>query len=175
MLLFEKRTKPLTIICTKQVREAVESVTHYIFKTLENKDGFDVNFLDIQKEDEIEFNGLKLSFEAMEHSIDDTAIKISDGKKSIIYGGDGAPIQNDNFYKDVDLLILEAYLYDKEMIGHASVVSAINFAEKNNVKSLALVHMEREFRKNEPSRLRDKIKSDKVEVIVPEPMDEYNF
>jgi len=63
-------------------------------------------------------------------------------------------------------------LYDKEIIGHSSIISAIKFAEDNNVKCLALTHMNRDFRKKELAKLKDKIKSESVEIIISEPMDE---
>ena len=71
--------------------------------------------------------------------------------------------------------MLETYLYDQEKIGHSSIISAIKFAEENNVKCLALTHMNRDFRKNDLAKIRDKIKSDKLKIIIPEPLEEYSI
>ena len=73
------------------------------------------------------------------------------------------------------MLIQETYLYDKEIIGHACVTGAIKFAEDNNIKCLAIVHLNKHFRKDGLAEVKDKIKSDKVKIIIPEPMDEYNL
>ena len=70
---------------------------------------------------------------------------------------------------------METYFYNEEKIGHSSVISAIEFAEKNDIRCLALTHMNRSFRKNELPKMKDKIKSDKVKIIIPESLDEYSL
>jgi len=72
-------------------------------------------------------------------------------------------------------LILEAYLYDKEIIGHSSVISAMKFSEDNNIKCLALTHLNRYFRKNDLAEVRAKIESDRIKIIIPEPLEKYNL
>ena len=116
-----------------------------------------------------------MNFNPTIHSGENLAVKISDRKNTVAYSGDGSPVAGTDFYNNLDLLILETYLYDKEIIGHSSIVSAISFAENNNVKCLALTHINRDFRKNELPKIKDKIKSDKVKIIIPEHMDEYDL
>jgi len=106
------------------------------------------------------------------HSGENFAVKVSDGNKVMAYSGDGSPREGSDFYKNLDLLILETYLYDKEIIGHSSIKSAIAFSENNNVKCLALTHMNRDFRKDDLPKIKDQIKSDKARILIPEPMDE---
>ena len=84
-------------------------------------------------------------------------------------------MRESDFYKNADLLISETYLYDREIIGHSSIVSAIKFAENNNVKCLALTHINRDFRKNDLPKIRDKIKSNKLKIIIPDSLDEYSL
>jgi len=93
----------------------------------------------------------------------------------MVYSGDGAPNKTGNFYNDLDLLVQETYLYDQEKISHASIIAAIKFSEENNIKCLALTHINRNFRKDDLPKIKDKIKSDKVKIIIPEPLDEYNL
>ncbi|MCX6722880.1 MAG: hypothetical protein NT094_02300 [Candidatus Staskawiczbacteria bacterium] len=136
---------------------------------------YKINFIETKEENNIEFNDLRLSFKKTTHSQDNLAIKIINNKVSMVYSGDGAPRKIDDFYKDLDLLIQETYFYDQEKISHASIVNAIKFSEENNIKCLTLTHINRDFRKNDLLKMRDKIKSDKVKIIIPEPFDEYNL
>lgn len=171
----EKRTKPFTIICTKALFEDIKIASSYAYKGLETDFPFKLNIIEIEAGQTIDFQDLKLSFALARHSTPVLSIKVDDGKNEICYSGDGMFSLQENFYKDLDLLIQEAYLYDKEIIGHACVTGAVKFAEDNNVKNLALVHLNKHFRKEELNGLRDKIKSNKVEITIPEPMDEINL
>jgi len=169
------RTRPITIISKKGFKDQFNKLMDLAYAGFSEKFKFKIEIIEIAEKEEIIFKDLKLSFVPTVHSGENLAIKISDGKNVLAYSGDGSPIAGDNFYKDLDLLILETYLYDKEIIGHSSIISAIKFAENNNVKYLVLTHINRDFRKNELPGMRDKIKSDKVKVIIPEPLEEYQI
>lgn len=171
----EKRTKPFTIICTKPLHDDIERITDHAYQGIKSNFEFDLNIIDIEGGQTINFQDLKLSFTPARHSTPVMAIKIDDEKNKICYSGDGMFSLEKEFYKDLDLLIQETYLYDKEIIGHACITGAIKFAEENNIKCLALVHLNKHFRKNDLAKIRDKIKSQKVKIIIPEPMDEYNL
>jgi|SRR3989344_622938 len=64
-------------------------------------------------------------------------------------------------------------IYDERKIGHACIADAIAMAEENNVSCLALTHLQRDFRKNDLPKLREKITSQKTNIIIPEPFDEF--
>ncbi|MGA2418401.1 MAG: ribonuclease Z [Candidatus Staskawiczbacteria bacterium] len=170
------RTRPITIISRKGFKDQFKKLMDLAYLGFQEKFNFNIEIIEINEKEEIAFNDLKLSFNPTVHSGENLAVKISDGKNAVAYSGDGSPIAGNNFYKSLDLLILETYLYDKEIIGHSSIVSAISFAENNNVKCLALTHINRDFRKNELPKLKDKIKTcEKVKIIIPEPLDEYDL
>ena len=71
-------------------------------------------------------------------------------------------------YKDSDLLIHEAYLYDIKKAGHGQIKGSIRMAERNNIKILALTHINRDLKKKG-----FKIPKTKVEVIIPKPFNEF--
>jgi len=169
------RTRPLTIISKKGFKEQFYKLMDLAYLGFIEKFKYEINILDIEADKELKFNDLSLNFALTVHSGENLAVKITDGKNTVAYSGDGSPVPGNDFYNNLDLLILETYLYDKEIIGHSSIVSAISFAENNKVKCLASTHINRDFRKNELPKMRDKIKSDKVKIIIPEPMDEYNI
>jgi len=169
------RTMPVTIISRKGFKEQFKKLMDLAYLGFQEKFKFEINILEAEVGKETKFNDLSLSFTKTVHSSENLAVKISDNKNTIAYSGDGSPIAGTDFYNNLDLLILETYLYDKEIIGHSSIVSAISFAEKNNVKCLALTHINRDFRKNDLPKIREKIKSDKVKIIIPEPLQEYDL
>jgi len=169
------RKKDLTVICQKDIKDEFDEFLDFVYKGFAKKFEYKINLIESADKGSIKFNDLELSFQKTIHSGENLAVKINDGKNILIYTGDGSPITNGDFYKNLDLLISETYLYDKEIIGHSSIISAIKFAENNDVKCLALTHINRDFRKNELPKIRDKIKSDKLKIIIPEPLDKYDL
>ncbi len=179
------RTRPLTIISRKGFKGQFQKLMDIAYLNFLQKFKYEIKILEVEAGKETKFSDLLLNFSPTVHSGENLAVKISDGKNTMAYSGDGSPVAGTDFYKNLDLLILETYLYNKEIIGHSSIISAISFAENNNVKCLALTHMNRDFRKDELPKVREKIISpafakatagkDKIKIIIPEPMDEYNF
>jgi len=169
------REKDLTIICQKEMKDSFQNFMDYAYKDFTKKFIYKINLIESKEGGIIDFQDLKLSFQKTTHSRENLAIKINNERKSIVYSGDGTLQEISGFYKNLDLLIQETYLYDQEKINHASIIDAIKFAEKNDTKCLALTHMNRNFRKNELPKIKDKIKSDKVKIIIPEPLDEYSL
>lgn len=169
------RERELTIICQKDMKESFRSFMEYAYKGFMDKFKYKINLVESKENESVKFQDLELFFEETVHSGKNLAVKITDGKGVYCFSGDGSPKYGTDFYKGLDLLILETYLYDEEKIGHSSIVSGIKFAEDNNAKCLALTHINRDFRKNELPGIKDKIKSDKVKIIIPEPLEEYSL
>ncbi len=168
------RKRDLTIICQNNIKDHFAGFMESIYSGFMELFEYKINLVESKDDKQINFQDLKLSFAKTVHSGENLAVKIDDGNNIYAYGGDGSPIPGTDFYKGLDLLVLETYLYDQEKIGHSSIVSAIKFAEENKVKCLALTHMNRDFRKNDLPKLKDKIKSGTVKIIIPEPLDEYD-
>ena len=172
----EGRTKPITIICQKELVEFFEGFTDMAYKGFSEKFKFKINFIGAKAGNIINFQDLELLFAPTIHSIENLAISISDSKNKICYSGDGQfTKETEELYKNSDLLIQETYLYDQVKLGHACIKDTILMAESQNIKCLALTHMQRDFRKNELPKLKDSIKSDTVKIIIPEPMQEYDL
>jgi len=165
------RKRDFTIIGQKGLQDFMD----YAYKGFLGKFKYKINLVESKEGEVMDFQDLKLSFSKTVHSGENLAVKITDGKSIYAYSGDGSPVLGTDFYKNLDLLISETYLYDQEKIGHSSIISAIKFAEENNAKCLALTHMNRYFRKNDLPKIRKKIFSKKVKIIIPEPLQEYNL
>ncbi len=167
----EGRKKALTIIC--QNTKTIKDIVNYGYKNLYSKLGFEINFMKVEEEQTIQFNDLKLLFAPTAHSISNFAIKIDDNKKSLCYSGDGGfNEKTEELYKNSDLVIHEAYLYDEKREGHACMIDLIKMAERSNVKCLALTHIHRDLRKELNKK---NISSKKVKVIIPKPFDKFKI
>ena len=171
----EGRKKYLTIICQKNFKEKFKEFIDFVYFGFMDKFDYKINLIEAREGEKMEFQGLNLFFEKTNHSAENLAIKVNDGKNIFCYSGDGSPKEKSEFYKNTDLAILETYLYDVNKIGHSSVIEATKFVQKNNIKCLALTHLNRDLRRNELTVLKDKIKNNKVKIIIPEPFEEYNF
>jgi len=174
------RKRDLTIICQKGLKDSFKYFMEFAYKGFKAKFGYKIILIGLEskKDKNILFRDLKLSFENTKHSGDNLAVKITnwtDWEKNIAYSGDGSPLAGTDFYKNLDLLILETYKYNEDIIGHSSIVSAVSFAELNNAKCLALTHINRDERKNQLPKLKKKIKSKKVKIIIPKALDEYEI
>jgi ribonuclease Z len=172
----EGRTKPMTVFCEQERLEFFKGFLETAYMGFSSKFSYDIHFVGVVTGQTIAFNELKLQFAPTIHSISVLAIQVSDGTHTYCYSGDGQFVDETvALYKNCDLVIQETYLYDEKKIGHACITDSIKMAEEHNIKCLVLTHMQRDFRKNELPKLLDKIKSDKVKILIPEPLDEFNF
>lgn len=170
----EKRKKPITIICQKGLKRVIKELMEYGYKGFVSKYEFKINFIEIKPGQTIKFNDLKLSFALTEHSASNLAIKINDGKKSFCYSGDGMfNEKTEKLYKNSDLVIHEAYLYNERRIGHGCMTDLIEMAQGNNIKCLALTHINRFLRRKELESIKKKVSDKKVKVIFPNPFEEF--
>jgi len=169
----EKRTKPLTIICQKGLKKDIKQIMKYGYDGFAYLFKFKLNFIEVRPGQAIKFNDLELALAQTKHSKKNLAIKVSKGKKSICYSVDGTFIkETEKLYKDSDLVIHEAYLYNKKTIGHGQIKELIKMGERNNIKCLALTRINRELRKKLNKK---KISSQKVKIIIPKGRDVYSL
>ncbi len=172
----EGRTKPLTIICQKGLREIIHDVIELAYRTIFDRLKNILNFIVVEKGQRIKFNEFYLEFAPTIHSISNLAIKITKEENSLCYSGDGMFNEDcEKLYRDTELVIHEAYFYDQRLEGHANIVDLLKMASRNNVKCLALTHLQRDLRKNEIKTVKDKISKEQSKVIIPEPMEKYYF
>ncbi|MBN2101951.1 MAG: ribonuclease Z [Candidatus Aenigmarchaeota archaeon] len=168
------RKKKLSIICNKKLVEIIKELFDYAYKGLLSRPGmFPVEFLGVEPGKNEQINELEILFEKTGHHIENLAVRISDGKHILCYTGDGK-LTNENLCKNADILINEGYFFEQGQ-KHLYIPDVIKMAEDNNVKCLALVHINRDVRKKEMNRILGIAKESKIKVIVPEAMEEYKI
>lgn len=172
----EKRTKPIKIICQKDMKKLILDLLEFAYLGFPNKFEFKIEFIEVQEGERVKVNELSLNFAKTIHSAPNLAIKVSDGKNSFCYSGDGMFTDKTvNLYGNSDLIIHESYLYDEKKIGHTSIIDLLEMARKNNIKCLALTHLQRDFRREKLKFVKSKVKNEKFKVIIPEPFEIYSF
>ena len=166
----EGRVKPFTVICQEDISKKIMETAYPGFL---QKFNFEIKFQKAEISKEIKLNDLELSFSETKHSGRNLAVRIKSDGKSICYSGDGDFTEETReLYKNSDLVIQETYLYDENKIGHATITDTIKMAEENNIKCLALTHINRNARQEVIDK---KPSSEKVKVIIPKPFDEYSI
>jgi ribonuclease BN (tRNA processing enzyme) len=170
----EKRKKPLTIISPQGTTATVKELIEFGYRGISDKFEFPVHYREADETQNVIVNELELSFARTEHPAHNHAVKISDGRHSVCYSGDGMFLEKtEHLYRNADLVIHEAYLFDTKIPNHACITDLLQMAVKNNIKCLALTHLQREFRKKEIATLRQRLSKEKVKIIFPQPLAEY--
>jgi ribonuclease Z len=170
------RKKPMTIICQRELEEQIKNLLEYGYKDTVQKYGYKINFLEAETDRTVDFNELKLQFAPTVHAVRNLAVKISDGKYNICYSGDGMFIdKTENLYKNADVVIHEAFMFDKKTPHHAIITDLVPMALKNKIKCLALTHIDRNVRKNEMDKIRKFVSGKELKVTIPEPLEEHSL
>jgi ribonuclease Z len=169
----QKRTRPLTIVgqagIEAKVREAMELAYPNFMPKLEYPLGFHV----ATPGDELTVAGLSWMTRASGHGQSNLSLRISDGEGAVFYSGDG--MATDETLKlacGCDLVIHEAFRLDQPTPGHGTVTQSIEFTREAGVAKLALVHLQRDERRDRYREIVDVIRhSLDPEVYLPEPGD----
>lgn len=95
--------------------------------------------------DKLHIGPFEITFLKTNHSVPCFGMRITDGKKTIVYTADtGYQKEWIDFSKNADLLIADANLYDnqKELdIGHMTSTQAAQIASEGNIETLLLSHL----------------------------------
>ena len=72
----------------------------------------------------------------------------------------------------MDLMVHEAFHLSKDIPGHGTIAGSVEMARACKAKRLALVHIQRDVRRERFEEIRELARSvQEVEVIIPEPGD----
>jgi ribonuclease BN (tRNA processing enzyme) len=174
-MLEEERKKELTIICSAQLKIDIVRLTEHAYFGI-NSYGFEIRFVIVDDKEEVNFNGLKLTFAKTGHTAYNLAIRIDDGKNIVCYSGDGPfDDETEKIYKNADILMHECYMFDVRLKGHVAAVDIFEMAKRQNVKCLALAHFKRAFSEETRRRVREVATGTGLHIILPEPLEEYKI
>lgn len=166
------RKRPVEIVCADGMQQVILEMIDYAYQGIVPKLGFDLDFHEVNSHRPFEFHGARLEFAPSSHPVLNYSIAVHWGGKKYAYSGDGNINEHTRaLYKRADLLVHEAYYLDTESRTHARIIDVLKMAEQQEVRTLALTHLQREIRRNKKQEIEFAIKSSSVNVIIPEPGD----
>ncbi len=168
-----KRSKPLVVLGPKGVEEVITASMELAYGGFFNKLNYSLHFKEANRREPLVCAGLNWSFAENLHSREDLAVRLEDGKHAVFYSGDGLYTEETVALADkVDLAIHEAFTLDGDTAGHGSVFKCLEFGRRASVKRLALVHMQRDERRERMEEIELHLKGVKdLNVLLPEPGD----
>ncbi len=167
----EGRSKPLHIIGQPGAEERVKKTLELGYPGMLGKLAYELRFTETT--DSFQHQELTLTFAPTQHPMLNYAVKVSGPDFVVGFSGDGALTDaSEALFSDCELLFLEAFRFDTQVMGHTSATEAVAYSKKvPTLRTLALVHIHREDR---DGRLREyQSLGDAVDftLIIPEPGD----
>lgn len=142
-----KRSKPLLVVGQEGLEDKVLGAMDLAFPGFRKKLCYDVCFQDIEPGMVHEISGVSLQSVQTDHSQRNLGLLFYDGEKKFYYSGDGRPAKGvAELVRDCDLAVHEAFRMDAEIHHHGSITGCLQLVKAANIKQLALVHLERNFR-----------------------------
>ncbi len=163
------REKPLIIVGQVGVQEKVLAAMELAYPGFMGKLQYQLLFKEIKAGQDVEISDISLQTAENTHSQPSFSVRIDDGKHRLFYSGDGRPTaESQALSTGCDLVVHESFWLDKEVRNHGNVVDSIAFAKKSEVPRLALVHLERNFRKEAKETLCQIIQEESLYIFLPE-------
>lgn len=167
------RTRPLSIIGQPGVRDKCETLMREAYASLFETLEFAIVYHAVTPKAPLALPGCSLTCALSGHGVDNFALRLDAGGKSVFCSGDGHPTEDTlKLAKGCGLAVHEAYGLEKDTPGHGSVPGAIEFARRAGVKRLALTHIRSDVRREHKAEiLALAAQARDVGAFVPEPGD----
>jgi ribonuclease BN (tRNA processing enzyme) len=168
-----KREKPLTILGQKGIEPLIHRTMNLAYPGFMNKIGYPLEFVEVEPEKPVKVFGLEWHSAESRHSLRNLAVRIDDGNRSVFYSGDGAPTPETlAMAQGCDLIVHEAFELEHVTPGHGTIQGCIDFARQTSVPTLALVHVQRDVRRERYQEILAVLEAvDDLRVLLPEPED----
>lgn len=138
------RTKPLTIISQPAVLGQIRDLLDYGYRTLQKRFAYPVDY---RAAEPCEIAGVSFTFAPTAHSVTNLAVRAEAGGKAFCYSGDGMFTDASRaLVTGADLLVHEAFQFEPSPV-HADIPSLQKMAAEQQVRQLAMVHVQRTVRK----------------------------
>ena len=169
----EKRKKELCFLGQKGIESFVLKCLDLAYPKFYSRLGFSLRFEEVEPGEMVTVFGLSWSTAVNEHPQRDLALRLAAEEKTLFYSGDGRPTSEArSLGVGVDLMVHEAFHLSKDIPGHGTIAGSVEMARACKAKRLALVHIQRDVRRERFEEIRELARSvQEVEVIIPEPGD----
>ena len=146
------RTKPLSLISQAAVLDQIREALELGYRGLPARFRYSIEQQAVAPGQTLRIGDASLDFAHTSHPSPNLAIRIEAEGKKVCYSGDGMFTDaSRRLFCGADLLIHEAYSFERIPV-HADIGRLIEMAEQEGVRRLALVHVQRDLRRN-PERI----------------------
>lgn len=152
------RENPLLIAGQHGVADKVLAAMDLAFPGFRKRLGYELQFREIEPGISHLIAGITCQSVETDHSQRNLGLLVADGEKKLYYSGDGRPTRLvTDLIRNCDLAVHEAFRLDEEVHHHGSISGCMKLAEKSNVRQLALVHLDRNIRREELTTINELI------------------
>jgi ribonuclease BN (tRNA processing enzyme) len=169
----QQRTRPLAIVGQAGSEEKVRQAMELAYPNFLPKLAYPLVFQTAVAGETLSAVGLDWGFAASGHGQTNLAVRIADEGHSVFYSGDGMATEDSlRLAQGCDLMIHEAFRLRDATPGHGTVTECIEMARRAGAARLALVHMQREERREKHAEIVGLMgQVSDMEVLLPEPGD----
>jgi ribonuclease Z len=169
----EQRKKDLCFLGQKGIESFVLKCLDLAYPNFYPRLDFSLRFEEVEPGEMLMAFGLSWSTAVNDHPQRDLALRLEGEEKSLFYSGDGrATFETRSLAEGADLIVHEAFHLSKDIPGHGTIAECLEMARACRAKRLALVHIQRDIRREKFEEIKELIRSvQDVEVIIPEPGD----
>lgn len=173
--LWDHRDRPLTIIGQAGVEQVVCQAVDLAYPGLRAQLSFTLEFTEAAPGHTLPLSDMHLRFARTAHSSKNPNLAVRvDGPggpdASFFYSGDGRPTDESTaLAQGCALAAHESYTLHDGTPGHGSVAASLAFARRAEVRTLALVHINKHVRRTQAGELNAMLAESGQDVLLPEP------
>ena len=169
----EKRKKDLYFLGQKGMESFVLKCLDLAYPNFLPRLEFSLRFVEVEPGEPVTALGMSWRTAVNDHPQRDLALRLDAAGTSVFYSGDGRPTSETSALAEgVDLIVHEAFHLSKDIPGHGTIAGCLEMARSCRARRLALVHIQRDIRRERFEEIRELAKSvQEVEVLIPEPGD----
>lgn len=166
----QKRTKPLAVIGQTGLQQTIIQAMEFAYPRFLPKLTYALQFHEIEPGQQLQVVGLDWSAAESLHGQRNLAVRLEDGPHALFYSGDGLfSAETLLLARGCRLAVHEAFQLDPVTPAHGTVRQCLEFAREAGVATLALVHVQRDERREriqEILQLLEQVRE--LRVILPE-------
>lgn len=169
-----KRKKPLAILGQTGVEDVIRKTMELAYPAFFDKLTYRTEFQEIEPGERVRAVGLEWSAAQSIHGQRNLSVRIEDGRHAVFYSGDGlfSP-ETLSLARNCHLVVHEAFRLEPRTPGHGTVRQCIDFAREAAASILALVHLQRDERRERYREILGLLKeTGDLHVILPGPGEE---
>jgi len=164
------RTSAFRVAGPPEIEDTIQQAMELAYPTLLSRLGYPLIFHEIPPGPTQQIAAASWQTAYNDHSQPCLSLRLTLNDKSIFYSGDGrSTTATASLAESCDMIIHEAYGLGDLIPGHGSINACVEFARRANVDRLALVHVQRDIRRQSKQAIKDLQKSSPgLEILLPE-------